>query len=200
VAERVLMVRRTSCKNQQLQDLRRRLEQAEAALKAQHGKRTPEPEAFEAALQAIVDKHRVVDFLRVQVSWQREHQQKWLGRGRPGPNRTKQEMTYYRARVSVQRRTQAIEAFKERADWHSYGTNTPKSRLTLQQAVEKYAGQWQPEQGFHRMKGGALKVAPIFLRTDCPMRGLLLIVSLGLRLLTLVEFVARRNLAAEGQP
>lgn len=64
--------------------------------------------------------------------------------------------------------------------------------------MEKYSGQWQPEQGFHRIKGGALKVAPIFLRTDRHMRGLLLIVSMGLRLLTLVEFVARRNVAAEG--
>jgi transposase len=198
VAERVLMVRRLSFKSQQLQDLSRRLEQAEAALKAQHGKRTPEPEAFEVALQAIVEKHRVADFLRVKVSWKIEHRQKWLGRGRPGPNRTKQDLTYYRARVAVHRRTQAIAAFKEQAGWRPYGTNTPKARLTLQQAVEKYAGQWQPEHGFHRIKGGALKVAPIFLRTDRHIRGLLLIVSLVLRLLTLVEFVARRNLAAEG--
>jgi transposase len=43
-----------------------------------------------------------------------------------------------------------------------------------------------------------LQVAPIFLRTDRHIRGLLLIVSMVLRLLTLMEFVARRNLAAEG--
>jgi transposase len=198
VAERVVRVRRTSFKTQQLQDLRRRLAQAEAALKVQHGKRTPEPEAFEVTLQAIGTKPRGADCLCVQVSWQREHHQKWLGRGRPGPNRTKQDLTYYRARVSVHRRTQALAACKEQAGWRPYGTNAPKSRLTLQQAVEQYAGQWQPEQGFHRIKGGGLKVAPIFLRTDRPMRGLLLIVSLGLRLLTVVEFVARRNLRAEG--
>lgn len=198
VAERVFMVRRTRFRNQQLQNLTRRLEQAEAALKAYHGKRTPEPEAFEAALQAIVERHRVADFLSVKVSWKIEHQQKWLGRGRPGPNRTKQDLKYYRARVSVRRRAKALQAFKQQAGWRPYATNAPKARLSLQQAVEKYSGQWQPEHGFHRLKGGALKVAPIFLRTDRHIRGLLLIVSLMLRLLTLVEFVARRNLAAEG--
>jgi len=64
--------------------------------------------------------------------------------------------------------------------------------------VEKYSGQWHPEHGFHRLKGGVLQVAPIFLRTDRHIRGLLLIVTLVLRLLTLIEFVARRNLAADG--
>ena len=198
VAERVFMVRRTRFRNQQLQDLTRRLERAEAALKAYHAKRTPEPAAFEAALQAIVERHRVAEFLSVKVSWKIEHQQKWLGRGRPGPNRAKHDLKYYRARVSVRRRTQALEAFKEQAGWRPYATNAPKERLSLQAAVEKYSGQWQPEHGFHRIKGGVLKVAPIFLRTDRPIGGLLLIVSLVLRLLTLMEFVARRNLAAEG--
>ncbi len=198
VSERVFMVRRTSFKNHQLQAFKRRLERAEAALKAYHGKRTPEPRALQATLQGIIEQHRVGEFLSAKVSWKIEHQQKWLGRGRPGPNRTKQDIEHYRARVSVRRRPKAIEAFKEQAGWRPYGTNAPKARLSLQQAVEKYCGQWQPEHGFHRIKGGMLKVAPIFLRTDRHIRGLLLIVTMGLRLLTLVEFVARRNLAARG--
>ena len=43
------------------------------------------------------------------------------------------------------RREQAIAAFQEQAGWRAYGTNRSKSRLTLQQAVEQYAGQWQVE-------------------------------------------------------
>ncbi len=198
VPERVFMVRRTRLRNQQLQDLSRRLERAEAALKAYHGKRTPEPAAVEAALQAIVEQHRVTDFLSVKVSWKSEPQEKWLGRGRPGPNRAKQRIEHYRARVVVRRRATALAAFNQQAGWRPYATNAPQARLSLQQAVENYAGQWQPEHGFHRIKGGMLQVAPIFLRTDRHIRGLLLIVTLVLRLLTLIEFVARRTLAAEG--
>ena len=76
-------------------------------------------------------------------------------------------------------------------------TNAPRSRLTLQQAVEKYAGQWQPERGFGRLKGDWLKVAPVFLRTDEHIRGLMFILSLVLRAFTLIEFVVRRELQAQ---
>ena len=69
--------------------------------------------------------------------------------------------------------------------------------MTLQQAVAKYAGQWQPERGFGRLKGGWLKVAPIFLRTDEHIRGLMLILSLVLRAFTLIEFVVRRELQTQ---
>jgi transposase len=198
VPERVFMVRRTRYKNQQLHDLSRRLERAEAALTAYHGKHPSDPAAFEAALRAIGEQHRVADFLSGQVSGQSEPQEKWLGRGRPGPQRVKQHIEHYRARVVGRRRATARAAFKEQAGWRPDVTNAPTVRLSLQQAVEKYAGQWQPEQGFHRLKGGLLQVAPIFLRTDRQMRGLRLRVTMVLRLLTLLEFVARRNLAAEG--
>jgi transposase len=198
VPERVFLVRRTSYKNQQLQDLARRWERAEAALNAYHGKRTPDPAAFEAALQARVEQPRVAACLSVKVSWKIEYQEKWLGRGRPRPTRAKPHLKHYRARVVVRRRAKALAACKQQAGWRPYATKAPKARLSLQQAVEPYSGQWQPEQGFHRIKGGVLKVAPICLRTDRHMRGLRLLVTMVLRLLTLIEFVARRNLAAAG--
>ena len=198
VPERVFLVCRTSFKQQQVQDLMERLARAEAALKAKQGQRAKDPAAFEAEVQALVEQHRVADFMSAKVTWKVDREEKWLGRGRPGPNRPKQVIEHARAHVSVRRRRKAIEAFKRRAGWRAYGTNAPASRLTLQAAVEKYSGQWQPEHGFHRIKGGALKVAPIFLRTDRHIRGLLLLVMMVLRLLTLLEFVARRNLVAEG--
>jgi transposase len=198
VPERVFLVCRTSFKQQQIQALMERLARAEAALKAKDGQRAKDPAAFEAEVQALVEQHRVADFLSVKVTWKVEREEKWLGRGRPGPKRPKQVMEYHRARVSVRRRGKAMETFKRQAGWRAYGTNAPKSRLTLQAAVEQYSGQWQPEHGFHRIKGGVLKVAPIFLRTDRHIRGLLLLVTMVLRLLTLIEFVARRNLTADG--
>lgn len=198
IPERVFLVCRTSFKQQQIQALRRRLERAEAALKAKHGQRAKDPAAFEAEVHAILEQHGVADFLSVTVRWTIEREEKWRGRGRPGPKRPKQVIEHHRAHVSVRRRAKAIEAFHRRAGWRAYGTNAPPARLTLPQAVEQYSGQWQPEHGFHRIKGGVLKVAPIFLRTDRHIRGLLLVVTMVLRLLTLVEFVARRNLAADG--
>jgi len=45
-----------------------------------------------------------------------------------------------------------------------------------------------------RPQGGGLKVAPIFLRTDEHIRGLMFLLSIVLRAFTLIEFVVRREL------
>jgi transposase len=62
-----------------------------------------------------------------------------------------------------------------------------------------YRQEWQPEHGFHRLKGGLLAITPLFLKDDNRIRGLLLLLGIALRVLTLTEFVARRSLAATGE-
>lgn len=196
VAERVFVVRRESFRKKQIHVLRERLGRAEEELRAKDGQRVEKREEFEAALQEIVDRRAVGGYLSVKATWDTEREEKWVGAGRPGPNRKKRVLEHTRARVTVRRREAAIAEFEAQAGWRAYGTNTPAKRMSLQDAVEKYAGQWQPERGFHRLKGGLLRVAPIFLRTERHIRGLMMIVSMVLRLLTLAEFVTRRNLAA----
>jgi len=196
---RVFMVQRDRFKEQQIQDLQRRLTRAQAALKELNGRRcdtAAECADLETQAQALLAEHQVPDYLSVQVQW-REHQlEKLVGAGRPGPHRRKQVIRYHVAHVSSRRKPASIQAYEVAAGWRAYATNAPRSRLTLQQAVEKYAGQWQPERGFGRLKGGWLKVAPIFLRTDEHIRGLMFILSLVLRAFTLIEFVVRRELQA----
>ena len=51
------------------------------------------------------------------------------------------------------------------------------------------------EQGFHRFKGKALGAHPMFVHRDDQVLGLLNLLSLGLRLLTLIEFVVHRQLS-----
>jgi transposase len=194
---RVFMVRRESFKEKQIHDLHRRLERAEATLQELNGRRgdTPtEREALEAQVQALLTEHQVAEYMSVQVQWREQHIEKFVGPGRPGPQRRKQTLTYQVAHVSRRRKPAVIEAYEDAAGWRAYATNVPKTRLTVQQAVEKYAGQWQPERGFGRLKGGWLKVAPIFLRTDEHIRGLMFILSIVLRVFTLIEFVVRREL------
>jgi transposase len=194
---RVFMIQRESFKEKQIHDLHRRLERAEAALQALNGRRGDTPtarEALEAQVQALLTEHQVAEYMSVQVQWREQALEKYVGPGRPGPDRRKQTRTYHVAHVSRRRKPTAIQADEDAAGWRAYATNAPKTRLTLQQAVEKYAGQWQPERGFGRLKGGWLKVAPIFLRTDEHIRGLMFILSIVLRVFTLVEFVVRREL------
>ena len=196
----VFRVQRDSSKETQIQDLQRRLARAQAALKELDRRRgdTPtEREALEAQARARLDEYQVADYLKGHVRWQAQRLEKLMGPGRPGPQRRKQGITQHRAQVSRRRRPAQIWAFEATAGWRAYATNAPTTRLTLQQAVEKYAGQWQPERGFGRLKGGWLKVAPIFLRTDDHIRGLMFVLSIVLRALTLMEFVARRALQSQ---
>jgi transposase len=196
VPERVFVVRRESFRKKQIHVFQERLDRAEQELNALSGQRVEKPEEFQSALREIVERREVGEYLSVEVVWETEREEKWLGPGRPGPKREKQVIEHTRARVVTRRRQKAIAEFEAQAGWRAYGTNAPVKRMSLQDAVEKYAGQWQPEMGFHRLKGGLLKVAPIFLRTERHIRGLMLIASMVLRLLTLAEFVTRRNMAA----
>jgi transposase len=85
------------------------------------------------------------------------------------------------------------------AGWRQYATNALASRLSLAGAVNCYRQEWQPEHGFHRLKGGLLAITPLFLKDDNRIRGLLLLLGVALRVLTLTEFVARRSLAATSE-
>ena len=197
---RVFMVRRDRFKDQQIQDLQRRLTRAEAALKALNGRRCDTPAEctdLETQTQAVLVEQRVADYLSVQVRWQEPQVEKLVGPGRAGPKRHTRVIQYRVAQVSSRRRPTQIQAYEAAAGWRAYGTNAPRSRLTVQQAVEKYAGQWQPERGFGRLKGGWLKVVPVFLRTDEHICGLMFILSIVLRAFTLIEFVVRRELQAQ---
>ena len=49
------------------------------------------------------------------------------------------------------------------------------------------------------MKGGLLAISPLFLRDEDRICGLLVLLGIALRVLTLTEFVARRNLVATGE-
>jgi len=66
--------------------------------------------------------------------------------------------------------------------------------MSLGQSVKYYREQWRPERGFHRWKRGELSALPIYLKYEARIRGLMAVLSLGLRVLTLVEFVVRREL------
>jgi transposase len=87
-----------------------------------------------------------------------------------------------------------IEEMEMLAGWRLYVTNATPERLTLTEAVESYKEQWQPEHGFHRFKKGRLSALPIYFRDEDKIRGLMFLLTIALRVFTLMEFVVRRQL------
>ncbi len=96
--------------------------------------------------------------------------------------------------LNYSRLNSEIESFKNIAGWRLYVTNAPLERLSLTEAVSDYKEQWQPERGFHRFKKGRLSALPIYFRDKDKIKGLIFLLTIALRIFTLMEFVVRRQL------
>jgi transposase len=75
-----------------------------------------------------------------------------------------------------------------------YVTNQTEPLLSLKQAVRAYRDQYLTERGFARLKGFPLSLTPIYLQREDHVTGLIRLLSIGLRVLTLLEFQVRRSL------
>jgi transposase len=64
----------------------------------------------------------------------------------------------------------------------------------LKQAVGAYRDEYLTERGLARLKGFPLSLTPIYLQREDHVTGLIRLLSIGLRVLTLLEFQVRRNL------
>jgi transposase len=97
--------------------------------------------------------------------------------------------------TQVNRHEIEIEKYQQNFGWRVYVSNAPVEKLSFEQAVLTYRDEWIVEQGFHRFKGKSLGAHPMFVHRDDQVLGLLNLLSLGLRLLTLIEFVVHRQLS-----
>ncbi len=198
--ERTLVVRSDKHAHRQQHGLAERLRRATQALT----KLKAAPEADLAQLtsqsQALLDRYDVATYLQVTWTAHTTETKHYTKRGRHGPKSPYELVTSTSWQVQVTQLTEAIATFNQLAGWRLYVTNAPAARLDIQTAVQSYREEWQPERGFHRLKGAALAIRPLLLRSDQRICGLLRILVIALRALTLLEFVARRQLAQQPTP
>jgi transposase len=195
--ERRLILQSAAHAQRQRAGLSERLTKAETAV--QGLKSATDRVALEQRVQTILARHNVTDYLDVSYPEQVACQTRYVGRGRPGSNRPTLTIETHTWSVKTKRHRAAINHFNRLAGWRQYATNAPAVRLSLTGAVNCYRQEWQPEHGFHRLKGGVLAIMPLFLKDDNRIRGLLLLLGIALRVLTLTEFVARRSLVVTGE-
>ena len=115
-------------------------------------------------------------------------------RGRPAQVKEDRQAT-----IEVRGDEDALEAAVRRLGWRVYGTNQPREQLSLEQAVLAYRQEYLVERSFGRLKGRPLSLTPMYVHRDEHATGLIRLVSIGLRVLTLLEYVVRRQLAAQGE-
>ena len=196
--ERRLVVRSLQQAKTAEASLRKRLAQAEQELAAlplaRRGKRRwVDLAALEHAAAALVTRYRVAEVLSVSC-WEEveEHTVRSYG-AQPARVRTTR-----RFGVQTEVRAEALEAAIEQLGWRVYVTNQPGEELSLEQAVLAYREEYIVERSLGRLKGAPLSLRPMYLAREEHATGLVRLLSIALRALTLVEFVVRRQLAAEG--
>lgn len=202
--ERVLGMQSDDYARAQERSLRQRLTTARTArlaLTAHQGKghrRYQTPEALFAACQRILAKHEVEGLLTVTLNCERQTRTVSTRRGRPRkhtpppPSRSIEEVRYH-VRTS-QTEAQALAARIARLGWRAYATNASAQEWSLQAVVLAYRGEWRIEQGFHLLKGSPLSLAPVYLTKTAHIRGLLGLLSLAVRALTLIRYTVSQAL------
>jgi transposase len=93
----------------------------------------------------------------------------------------------------------AWQALVERLGWQVYVSNTTKAHYDAPALVAAYHQQVVQERGFSRLKTRHLHIRPVYLRDEKRIAGLLWLLCLALRVLTLTEYRLRTALAERGE-
>ena len=183
----------------QIRGLHERLEKAQIALDKLKQKPGKDLEVLNDKVEAIFKRHRVNDFLIVTTTVETSIKTIYIQKGRPTANSPTEDVVQTDLKLEIDRQTVAIEEAEKLAGWRLYVTNASITRLSLTQAIVYYRDQWVLERGFHRFKRGQLPALPIYFQNQDRIVGLMFLLTLALRVFTLIEFVVRQALGKSEQ-
>jgi transposase len=194
-AERRWLVRSRAYAQAQEAALERRLGRATQALRQLAVRKQGKRQLFHAELLeaagAIVRREGVDGLLGYTVQALMTTRPVRAYGGRPARQET--EVFF---EVDVRRQEALIQERKREMGWQVYATNA--LALLLMQVVWAYRGQYRIEDDWSRLKGRSLGLTPLYLQDEERIQGLVHLLSLALRLLTLLEWAARERLRQEG--
>ena len=194
--ERRFVVRSAGFAQAQKRKLDERLHKASEQIgrikQRQHGRKALDAAGMKEAALAILEQQRLEGLLEVEVLTTR--MERPLRRYGDRPAQVVQEEEH---KLQVSRQEGAIERAKEEMGWQVYAANQPG--VALEAVVWAYRGQYRIEEGWSRLKGKALSLSPMYLQDESRMVGLVMLLSVVVRLLSLVEHQVRVKLAEGGE-
>lgn len=187
--ERRLVIRSLGQAKSQQVALQRRLTAAQTKLETlndhKRGRKIyTDLASLQGKVQTILDSHRVAGLLTVHYE---RRPTITSPKGRPKP------VIWVQA-VPNEMAIQQAEAYM---GWKVYATNQSQDSLSLEQAILAYREQYTVERSLGRLKGKPLSLSPMYLQDEGRATGLVRLLSLGARLLTLLEFSVQRRLTQE---
>ncbi len=193
------MVCSYALQQRQLKSLSARLNKAELALEKLVQKPPQDELILQTKVESILKRYRLKEQIITSIEKKISYQKVYQGAGRGGENRAYLRVRQTTFSLNYQRCQAKIAEQQSIAGWRLYVTNADQSHLSLEEAVNSYREQWQPERGFHRFKRGHLPALPIYFQDEERIRGLMFLLTLALTLFTLMEFVVRRQLSQSQQ-
>jgi transposase len=189
--ERRWLVRSLAYAQAQEAALKRRLERATAAVSDLVVRKRGKKRLFHAELmlaaEGIVAREGVEGLLSYTARAVMAARQKRANGIHPTPQEA--DVSFV---IEVRREEGLIEERKREMGWQVYGTNG--LALALTQVVWAYRGQYRIEDDWSRLKGRSLGLTPLYLQDEGRIQGLVYLLSVALRVLSLVEWAVRERL------
>ena len=195
--ERRLLVQSMAATHAAQKRLQERLHQAQQGVQdltaRRQGKaRLMERTQIEEAITDLLTRFRVEGLLCVQIQ---EHVHERSVRAyREHGSQVHREVTFT---ITCEREEQAIAQAMSQLGWRVYATNHQSTHLSLEQAVEAYRDEYVVERNFSRLKGRPLGLAPLYVQRDDHRVGLVRLLTLALRVITVLEGVVRQRLSEQ---
>lgn len=193
--ERRLIVRSFRHAHSSEVGLHSRLAKAQAALhrlnEPKQGQERMESAAnMQTAADKVMQRYGVTGLLKLNITEQHTERHIRAYGSRPARIET-QTIVTLQAEVDKQAVQDVVRWF----GWRVYVTNQPAEMHSLEQAVLSYREEYLVERNFGRLKGKPISVSPMYLQSDERATGLVRLLSIGLRMLTLLEYCVRQRLA-----
>jgi len=192
--ERQLVVRSFAIAQTEEKYLRERIQKTSDALEqlkipGRGKKKLTSSDEWESAVAAILKRYRTSSLFEFNI--QTKQVQKVKRRYLERQPQTVEEISF---NLDFKINEDSVIQQVQLLGWRVYVTNKTETQLTLKQSVRAYRDEYLTERGFARLKGFPLSLTPIYLQREDHVTGLIRLLSIGLRVLTLLEFQVRRNL------
>ena len=195
--ERVLVLHSESLAAAGRRGLRQRLTNTQAELLAltpargRGRKQYTDRASLQAAADEILERHDVAGLLKVELKLETTPRKVRAYADQPARTETTQRYV-----LAVTENTTAVAGYEQLLGWRAFATNAFKSHLSLPQAVLAYREEWLVERDCARLKGRPLSLGPLWLEREDHAVGLVHLLTLGARVLALVEHQVRQRLQA----
>ena len=196
--ERYLVFYSPSLAKRVIHGQKQRINKAQKALDKLAAKPGDDQQQLNYQIENILKRHRVKNFFLTSITQETIVETHYLGKGRPSKNSQYKQVTLVKSQLHIQQIDYAIREAETLAGWRLYVTNAASTQLSLTQAITYYRDEWLLERGFHRFKRGSLPALPIYFQNQDRIVGLMFLLSIALRVFTLMEFVVRQSLQETG--